>query len=171
MDILFNVNEQTLTRKSEEEQPAEGSKNYLKCGFEFNTPDWTDLVKIARFRDEQGKEFTKYLGKGAYGECFVPFGVLRGDYFTVSIYGGDLITTNEVIVTLMRSGYQGRCNDGQQDIFVDIIEELDSKVDLTEYRRIDNRINDKLDQSSFPSCFDARMELWCQDLIDEINQL
>lgn len=175
MDIMFNVDEQTISRENESTQPAEGSKNYLKCKFNFSSVDWTGLVKVAVFKNEQGKEFNKYLGRGAYGECFVPHGALKGDYFTVCVYGGDLITTNEVIVTLARTGYTRRCSAGEQDIFIDIFEEIDSKVDMTSHEDDMNtvavQLDNKMNINDFQGCFDNRMIVWMQNITDGINQL
>lgn len=174
MDIQFEIEEQTLARVSETEHPATGSKNYLKCKFQFNSEDWDTLVKLAVFKNEQGIEFTKYLGRGNYGECFVPHEALRGDYFTVYVYGGDLITTNEVIVMLMRSGYKrqcGSCDNGQQDVFVDVYDEIDTKISKEELDDVYCIAATKVDEECFDGFFDNRMRVWVQDLIDGINQL
>lgn len=170
MDIQFEIKEQTLIRKSETEHPVEGSKNYLKTKFEFTTSEWDGLIKFALFKNEQGIEFTKYLGRGDYGECFVPYEALKGDYFTVTIYAGDLITTNEVIVSLVRSGYR-KCNSGVQDAYVDIYDELDTKISKEEMASVYYLVNEKVDKDCFQGFFDARMTVWLQDLTDAINEL
>lgn len=171
MDIKFNIEAQTLTRLNESPAtPASGSKNYLKCKFNFLTDDWKGLVKIASFKNEQGKEYNKYLGKGNIGECFVPYDVLKGDYFRVSVYGGDLITTNEVVLTLVSGGYT-RNKECNQDIYVDIYDEIDTKASKEEINDYYAMLNEKVDKDCFDINFDNRMIVWLQDLADGINEL
>lgn len=171
MDIKFNIENQKVTRVNESENaPVSGSRNYLKCKFNFLTDEWLGIVKIASFKDEQGKEYNKYLGKGSIGECFVPHDALKGDYFRVSVYGGDLLTTNEVVILTSAGGYshQNNCN---QDIYMDIYDELDTKASKEEINDYYVLLNEKVDKDCFDGKFDNRMTVWLQELTDEINEL
>lgn len=172
MDIIFNVDEQTITAQNETGNPVTGSKNVLKAKFNFTGTIWEGIVKVAVFKNERGQEFNKFLGRGSYGECIIPAAVLYGDYFTVSCYGGDLVVTTELIVALTPGGYNRRRCEGQ-DIFIDIYEALDDKVDNTEYNNdlteVHEILDTKFNTNDFIDCFDSRAELWMQDVIDAIN--
>ena len=107
MNIKINIEKQKLYLKKE---PYEGpyivsdSINYLQCIFKFSD-DWTDFDKTATFKDDSGNAYSILLEND---QCTVPYEVLSGNKFKVSVFGskdGVRITTNEVVVPIVPSGY------------------------------------------------------------------
>lgn len=163
MNVLeFEVHNQILTR-IDSQDVMNKNKNVYKCRFTFEEDsDWIDANKFVIFKDGWGNSSTVHLGKdGDVLACLVPKEVLRGSYFQVSIYAGDLITTNNVSVALIQSGYvekrhschphghypydkpyphlhhphhhsHNHCHD-KEDIFVEIFDRLDNCVDSIVY--------------------------------------
>lgn len=182
MDLNFEIENQILRRIDSSENIVNKSKNYLNCNFNFLTPDWDDLIKIAVFESETGEKIHRYLGKYPTSKINVPGQVLNGDYFKLSVYGGDLISTNTEIVILVRSGYSKQVC-GEKDIFIDIFEQIALKMDKQEFQDLTaiaesvltkadrNHTHDVSDILNFNEQFDSRMELWSQSFADAINEL
>lgn len=113
------------------------NKNYnlYNCVFTFEVDsDWIDLEKFVIFRDDWRNPYVVHLkGEGNVLSCLVPDCVLDGDNFKVSVFAGDLLSTNNVTIRLLESGYTDgfyqNCKEKQKDIFVEIFDELDGKVD------------------------------------------
>ena len=106
MNILeFEVHNQILTR-IDSQDVLNKSRNIYKCLFTFEEDsEWINLNKFVIFKDGWGNSSTVHLGKSSNTlSCLVPDEILRGSYFQVSIYAGDLITTNNVSVALIHSG-------------------------------------------------------------------
>ena len=101
MDLTFSVTNQNLTRTDNNVVVAD-SKNYLHARFSFLTEDWDGLTKTAVFK-YGNKTYNALLDET--GECVVPWEVLTGTQFSVSVFGGDLITTGVVNVRVAESGY------------------------------------------------------------------
>ena len=76
-----------------------GSRNYLEAYFMFS-PDWDGLCKTAVFNYND----TCYEMIIVNNECKVPWEVIEYPEFTVGVFGGDLITTNTVHVSVIDSG-------------------------------------------------------------------
>ena len=110
MTLLFSVKHQTLSPISNQKdvKVVADSKNYLKVKFNFQTPDWSQSsIKYALFT-HNGKTYKKILGSEQNtlsNECFVPPEVIKANYFSVSVYCGNTITTNSVDVEVLKSGY------------------------------------------------------------------
>ena len=143
MELIFSIDNQIMKR-IDSETIVNHSKN-VDATFTFNEV-WNDLEKFVIFKDDKGHIVREYLGRiGATYTIQVPFSVLKGRYFSVSVYAGDLLTTNTVIVYLVNSGYVkhhnphdkhhhnphhphnhpphgGMCD--EKDIFVSIYEEI-----------------------------------------------
>ncbi|OQB15699.1 MAG: hypothetical protein BWY15_00412 [Firmicutes bacterium ADurb.Bin193] len=99
MNLIFEVQEQTITRKDSKKVVAD-SKNYLRASFVFS-PDWAG-VKTAIFK----RESSVYHVTLENDMCYVPFQVLEGQgAFSVSVFCGDLITANTETVQVFASGY------------------------------------------------------------------
>jgi len=99
MELQFNVNQQSITR-TDVQLPIANSKNYLTAKFTF-TSDWNGISKTALFT--QGKN--SYAVLLVNNVCNVPNEVLaNADGFTVSVFGGDLITANVAPVIVGKSG-------------------------------------------------------------------
>lgn len=98
MDLKFSVNKQIITR-IDNEQVVSDSKNYLYADFEF-TEQWTG-TKTAIFKNKD-KAYSVILEND---RCLVPWEVIKEYEFLVSVFCGDLITTNEASVGVKKSGY------------------------------------------------------------------
>ncbi len=101
--LVFNVENQKVSRM-DSFHPVQGSRNYLYAEFRFLTSDWNGhKTKTAVFK---GAEEAISVVLSDDGRCLVPWEVLRKDSFTVSVFAGDLITTNKSVVKVYRSGYE-----------------------------------------------------------------
>jgi len=138
VNLEFDVNNaQKLTRTDTTEVV---SKNYniYRCRFTFSD-EWIDLNKFVIFRDGWGETTTVHIGKGSHILCcMIPDNVLDGTHFKVMVYGGDLLSTNNVSIPLVTSGYMNglsdpTCTRKQKDIFIEIFDELDAKIDSIVY--------------------------------------
>lgn len=99
MKIKFSVLNQTLTREDFNKVIAD-SKNYLTAEFTFSA-DWDNVSKVAQFT----KDDETYNVDIIDGACPVPWEVLQGGgNFYVNVFGGDLITVNEYVVYVTKSG-------------------------------------------------------------------
>lgn len=133
MNFEFEINNQILKRIDSQEVVSK-NHNIYRCRFTFATDsDWVTINKFVIFHDGWGNSTTVHLGKGGGTLCcLIPNEVLDGSYFKVSIYGGDLLTTNAVSIPLIESGYTEDHHNGystQKDIFVEIFEELETTID------------------------------------------
>lgn len=116
------------------------SKNYdiYRCRFTFDDEEWIGLNKFAIFKDGWGNRATVHIGNGSSKLCcMIPSGVLDGTYFKVSLYAGDLYSTNTVSIPMLTSGYthgmpSPSCTQ-KRDIFVEIFQELEAKIDSIAY--------------------------------------
>ena len=100
MQLEFSVDKQIISR-TDDNKVVEKSKNYLTCRFTF-CEDWESLTKTAIFISAKGDIFNVILEDDA---CIVPWEVIEKEYFTVSVFGGDLITANKVVIPMIKSGY------------------------------------------------------------------
>lgn len=133
--LNFEVNNQIINRL-DNNILVNKSRNYVNCNFEFKTPDWQGLPKFALFKDDWGNTYRIHLPAGCNCECEIPHDALKGTSFKVSVYAGDLITTNELRVLLIPSGYTTKISTEspeQKDVFVQIFEELQTKIDKVIY--------------------------------------
>ena len=151
MRLKFSIENQIIKR-IDDEILVNKTRNAVDATFTFNEL-WNDSEKIVIFSDDQGRSIREYLGKlGASYTIPVPGRVLSGRYFSVTVYAGDLLTTNTLIVYLKDSGYskyhphhhhkhhKQDCDcDDDKDIFVDIYEKLHSCFDSLDFR--DNNLS------------------------------
>lgn len=79
-----------------------GSRNYLYVQFLFQ--GWSNVEKTAIFEDWGGKAYSVLLD--ASGSCLVPHEVIKAPGFKLSVFGGDLITTNKITIPIEVSGYR-----------------------------------------------------------------
>ena len=100
MQLDFKVEEQNLHLVSLKKVVAD-SVDYLTCKFTFSE-DWNGVTKSATFFPANGEPYTQTLEDDG---CVVPHEVIKYPLFKVSVFGGDLITTNKVIVNVIESGY------------------------------------------------------------------
>ena len=143
--LEFEVHNQTLIRVDSQEV-INKNKNVYKCRFTFEEDsDWINLNKFVIFTDGWDNSITQHLGNNSnILSCLIPDKMLKGSYFKISVYAGDLITTNTISVALIQSGYQrqgyhcpsnhNHCHhDGRKDIFVEIFDRLDNSIDSIVY--------------------------------------
>lgn len=131
IETEFTINNQILKR-TDTTTIISKSKNIIKTLFTFNGNIWEDNNRFAIFTDSWDKKTTIHLGKSSVCSCIVPSSCLEGTYFKISVYGGDLITTNDVTIPLNSSGYtkhHHHCEHEHKDIFVDIFDRLDKNID------------------------------------------
>ena len=152
MNLEFEIHGQILKRiNSQDDTIVSENYNVYTCRFYFDEGSrWIQINKFAIFHDSWGNSTTVHLGKNSSRlSCIVPDRVLKGSYFKVSIYGGNLLSTNPVSVPLMKSGYNhthypshnynGNCYDKghhhyhNKDVFVEIFERLDDTCNSIVY--------------------------------------
>lgn len=132
MELNFEIKNQILTR-TDTQILVNKSNNYVFCNFLFKTEEWDTLNKFCIFKDSWGKSYTQHLGVENNCQCKVPAEVLQGTFFKISVYAGNLITSTEITVILVPSGYTTSFNEhsssSEKDIFVELFEELSTKID------------------------------------------
>ena len=126
MELLFKVTEQIIEHLTTEKKVVANSKNYLKCKFEFSE-EWQGVTKTAIFTAATGKAFEYILENDA---CVIPYEVIDYPHFTVSVFGGDLITVNSVSVNVLKSGYkEGEIpKNPTPDVYSQILQMVDEAI-------------------------------------------
>lgn len=134
VDLKFQVKNQVLKRIDSEKIVQKG-KNIYRCDFTISGDIYEDLNIFAIFSDSWNNKKTVPLGKGNNLSCILPNFLLKGTFFKISLYSGDLITTNVITIPLLSSLYGNfeeyvECEEAEsKDIFVQIFDKLDTKVD------------------------------------------
>ena len=133
MNLEFSVKNNILSRL-DNNKVVNNTHNVYKCIFNLDE-DWININKFAIFVDSWGNRTNVHLGKTVDDlSCIIPNNVLKGTYFKLSLYGGDLLTTNNVSIGLIQSGYskvnkeECGCKDNK-DIFVVHIYGEDGLID------------------------------------------
>ena len=103
MKLHFTIDKQTL-RREDDEMLASYSKNFVRCVFRCEYP-WDDMYKYALFSDVSNKKYIVDLGYGHKVQCKIPCDVLKGNFFSVSVFGGNRLTTNQESIILESSGF------------------------------------------------------------------
>ena len=180
MNLEFDVDDtQKLTRTDSTTEVVSKNYNVYRCRFTFSD-EWLDINKFVIFRDGWGETTTVHIGKGSRILCcMVPNNVLDGTHFKVMVYGGDLLSTNNVSIPLVTSGYTNgltdpSCTRKQKDIFIEIFEELDSKIDSIVYSNhcLNLFHKDKLVESVYlPFADETTVNNLIQDTSSEILEL
>lgn len=98
MDIIFDITNQKLERRDKNFIVAD-SKNYLYARFNF-TYDWDNKTKTAIFKNENNV-FNVILENN---RCLIPHEVIKKGWFSLSVFAGDLITANTVVISVAESG-------------------------------------------------------------------
>ena len=126
MQLDFIVEEQTLRLVSVKKVVAD-SVDYLTCKITFSD-DWEGVTKSATFFPSKGEPFTQTLEDDC---CVVPHEVIKAPMFKVSVFGGELITTNKVIVGVVESGYVRGATPKPPtpDVYSQILEKCDEAVE------------------------------------------
>lgn len=128
MQLEFSVKEQTLTFDNNEKNVIEKSQNYLTAKFSF-FDDWKDIVKTAVFISANGDVYNQILDEN--GVCNVPWEVIDYPHFSVSVFGGDRITANKVVVNVGKSGYNlgDTSRTPTPDPYKQLAEDLGNEID------------------------------------------
>lgn len=102
--LEFNISHQNIIRQ-DSFSVVSGSQNYLKAKFNFVTDDWNDVdVITVIFTRKNGRTYNVVLDDNR--ECLVPWEVLDTEgSFTVSLYGGNLITVDTNEIKVKKSGF------------------------------------------------------------------
>ena len=117
MKIHFTITKQQLKR-NDNEILASYSKNFVYCCFCCSN-EWEHLYKKALFTDVSNKKFIVDLGFGKKVLCKIPNEVLQGNYFSVSVFGGDRLTTTQETILLQTSGFSKNISNVLEDDSLD----------------------------------------------------
>ena len=98
--LKFNVKNQIIERLDEFRVVAD-SKNYLTADFMLSD-EWEDKKVFASFSHMDAALAKEVEVKD--GQCFVPWEVIKPPFFGVSLFCGDLITSNEINIQVESSG-------------------------------------------------------------------
>lgn len=131
--IIFDVSNQSIERMDEFKIVAK-SRNYLRAKFNFLTPEWNDVFKIALFIDKDKDPIHMCLDED--DTCDVPWEwLLTPGLKKVTVFGGDRITTDVTLCMIYKSGYEDSSEasgeptpDAFTHIFKSINELNDNKV-------------------------------------------
>jgi len=140
MKLQFTVDKQQLHR-TDDEIIASYSKNFIRCEFKCKCM-WSDIYKYALFVDVKGEKFIVDLGYGKKVQCRVPSEVLKGNYFLVSIFGANRLTTTQETILIQPSGF----TDSVEDLL-----ESDSFGDLDVISTSSDVVED--DRPKWVTCF------------------
>ena len=97
--IIFEVRGQEIKRVDSYTLYSK-SRNFVCAKFLFDK-HWANVTRFASIANSE----TTYTVEIVNGECLVPWECLASaGTFTVSVFGGDLITANRVTITVLESG-------------------------------------------------------------------
>lgn len=113
MILQFTIHKMQLKRE-DDEILASYSKNFIRCRFKCKNK-WADLYKYALFIDVQNNQYIVDLGFGGCVSCKIPEEVLQGNYFSVSVFAGDRLTTEQTSVLIQPSGFNAKTQDALDD--------------------------------------------------------
>lgn len=101
MKIQFTVSNQHIEAKAPSKIVAD-SKNYLEASFFFVTGEWEGLQKSVVFSNQYGTYTVMLEGNS----CMVPWECIIAGELSVSVFGGDRITTDVAKIRIFPSGYK-----------------------------------------------------------------
>lgn len=113
MNLKFKINKQNLIRV-DENKIAGFARNYIYITFDFDK-HWIDLLKYALFVQPDGTRQVVELGYGKELSCQIPNEVLKNTFFKISVFAGDLLTTQQQMVLISPSGYVDEIDDMDED--------------------------------------------------------
>lgn len=103
MKIKFKIKGQELIQLNKD-KVANFVRHHLKCSFSFDE-NWMNLKKYAIFMDVEGKQIISELGYGQTLVCEVPEEITQGNFFRVSVFANELLTSTQETILLSPSGY------------------------------------------------------------------
>lgn len=113
-------------RRTDNIKVIANSRNILYARFAFS--GWDDVTKTAIFIGSDNVAYKMLIGDD--GTCLVPSEVIKSPRFAVSVYGGDLMTTNFAQVYVMSSGYRADAGNGSAptpDIYYQICQTVSAE--------------------------------------------
>ena len=121
MNTIFCVHNQVITRTDTNVIVAD-SRNYLQATFIFSE-EWNGKEKTAIFIHDD-KAYHVLLEND---KCLVPWEVIKPGFLSVSVFAGDLITTNACVTSIKDSGYTDgtKPSDPTPTIYEQIMKKLD----------------------------------------------
>lgn len=132
MILNFKIKGQKLIR-FDDNYVVNLSKEYLQCNFEYSE-DWSDLTKYVTFT-VKGRSYRYELVNDSVQ---VPNDILKYKYFYIKVHGVSntnqtVITTDELIIILKITGYDGNLQPSteidSQDVITLLKNKLDTKID------------------------------------------
>ena len=135
MILNFEVNNQIIQRL-DNNILVNKTKDYVVCSFSFNTSEWEDTEKFAIFKNSWNEAYLVNLGTKLESTVTPPEDVLKGTFFKVSVYGGDRVTSNELTIALLPSGYTTNIKHPEEngvDVFTQLFNALNEKVSSITY--------------------------------------
>lgn len=118
MELKFKIKGQELIR-IDKNPVASYTRNLLKCTFCFDE-HWINLKKYAIFINVEDEKFVLPLGFGKKLSCLIPQDVMKTNYFRVSVFADELLTSTQETILLSPSGYDADID----DLDMDDIEEI-----------------------------------------------
>lgn len=132
--VQFTVRNQRI-RRTDNFYVVADSHDYLYAKFSFGTPEWDGLEKTAIFSKKDGDTAYEMLIEQD-GTCKVPHEVLSGEgTVEVSVFGGSLITVDNAIIKVFKSGYRDdleSSTDPTPSIYEQILEHVQNLEDIAE---------------------------------------
>lgn len=130
--LNFEIKKQKLKR-IDKNVIVNKSKNIISCKFEFLDPEnWGNIEKFAIFTNAKHDTYVCSLGKNMTCECIIPEEAMLGKFMKVGLFGGDRITTNNLIIPLLHSNFTINIKSSSQstsDFFQYILKGLNGKYD------------------------------------------
>ena len=146
INIDFYIDDKNNLRRTDTNPIISSSSNYL-CTFTFEGEQWENIDKYVIFKTSKNKSYTASLGTDMFSTSSIPSKILSECLMKVSVYGGDLITTNEVSVLIIPTGYTPDSSSDESefhDAFAEAYKALDDFKELFNevYASIENKFDD-----------------------------
>lgn len=132
MELKFRVKNQSITR-TDTNIVAADSRNYLFAAFTFSE-DWDGIEKTAIFKN--GSEIV-HMVLDENDVCKVPNALIKKGWLTISVFGGELITTNTYDLEILKSGLESEENipeDPEEKLYLQILDKIGKKGDKIAYK-------------------------------------
>ena len=141
MTLLFVLNKQKLIRQDDEEI-ATYSRNYVHATFIFDEL-WYNLKKYALFVTPNESRYVVKLGYGKELSCSIPNEILENDFFKVSVFADDLLTSTQETVLVSSSGYIPEIDNMDEE---DVLESNVIKLFSSQKKNFDEDQNERLNK-------------------------
>ena len=148
-------------------------RNILVAKFEFNKA-WNDVTPFAIFKNKTNSYCIPISMEENIGECVVPHEVLQSKWFKMTLFGGDLLTTNELTIYLVESGYTEDISstvEPSADIFVQIYDELNNKANINHIHTVEDvdGLSDALDSVISDDILSTKADLYHTHTTNDIT--